>query len=112
MIGPSATGAFCSASRAGSALYSAVLAQPWVGAVIGVILILLVAAAGAATQWSPRVTSPLRTRRRFGQVVRVTTTLYRRHPALMVGLGLPFIVLPLLLVLEYQVLPWLVVTLG
>jgi hypothetical protein len=89
-LGPTATGAFCSAVRVGGRVYTAVTSPL-------VLLLLLVGLVGTgtvavrSTLWSPPMPTPLRRRRATGQMLRGAVGVYRVHRRTLIALGAVFV---------------------
>lgn len=90
VLGPAATGAFCSLVAAGGRVYTAVT-SPWVLLLIVLGLVSTAGAAARGTRWLPRITFPLRRVRATGQMLTAALRTYRRHLLLMLGIGVLFL---------------------
>jgi hypothetical protein len=96
-VGSTATGFFCGAVARGSSLLTAITGNPSpMLIVLGVIVVLLLWLA-SRTRWGPASPSPVRTRRRWGTIVIAASRFYRGHLRLVLGLGVVFIPLGLLI---------------
>jgi hypothetical protein len=96
-VGSTATGFFCGAVARGSSLLTAITGNPSpVLIVLGVIVVLMLWLA-SRTQWGPASPSPVRTRRRWGTIVIAASRFYGGHLRLVLGLGVVFIPLGLLI---------------
>ena len=89
-IGPTATGAFCSAVRVGGRIYTAVTSP------IGLLLIIVglvggVIGAARSTGWSPRVPRPLRRVRSAGQILTAAKSAYAGNRSVFLWLGALFL---------------------
>ncbi len=93
VLGPAATKAFCGAVAEASNFVN-LEAQTRLGAIlIGVVLVLLVAAPIGLTRWTPVDLANLRQRRAFGQLVRAARQLYGRHWRTFAAMGLTTILI-------------------
>lgn len=90
-LGPSISSFFCAAVRAGSNALLFAEQKPWVA----LALVLLVVGFGVGlirrTRWSPVETIPLREPRGAGQILRVSSRLYRKNLRLFLGIGAAFL---------------------
>jgi hypothetical protein len=82
---------FCRSVEIGSSVLTISLGSPWVLllalALVGVVL----AAAVRGSTWSPVTTSPLRSQRAVGQILRASWRIWLRQPRAMLTVGLVFI---------------------
>jgi hypothetical protein len=90
-VGPNAASFFCGAVGAGSTLLTRVTAEPAVGLALLALAVVALVMAARRTRWSPAVPFPLRAPRATGQVLASAARLYRRHPRLMLGIGLAYL---------------------
>ena len=89
-LGPTATGAFCSAVRVGGRVYTAVT-SPLILILIVLGLVSVGGATARSTQWRPPVPFPLRRRRASGQILRESLGIYRHRRRVLLALGALFI---------------------
>jgi hypothetical protein len=99
VLGPSGTGAFCTAIGTGSILLRQTLDRTWLLGLLLTALVVLIWFAASRTRWSDADPLPARTRRAWGQAIVAALRLFRRRPALFAGFATAFAVLGLVTVL-------------
>ncbi|TCC16651.1 hypothetical protein [Kribbella speibonae] len=95
LLGPSSTGAFCTAVATGSNLLRETLDRTWLLGLLLTVVVILIWLAASRTRWSPSTPLPARTRRAWGQAVAAAFQLFRQRPGLFGGFALAFVVLSL-----------------
>jgi hypothetical protein len=96
-VGATATGFFCGAVATGSSLLTTITGNPspvLIGLALLAVLMLWLA---SRTTWEPTAPVPVRRRRGWGTIVATSARLYASHVRLVLGLGLLFIPLGLLI---------------
>jgi hypothetical protein len=99
VLGPSGTGAFCTAIGTGSILLRQTLDRTWLLGLLLTALVVLIWFAASRTRWSDADPLPARTRRAWGQAIVAALRLFRRRPGLFAGFATAFAVLGLVTVL-------------
>jgi len=95
LLGPSSTGAFCTAVATGSNLLRETLDRIWLLGLLLTALVVLVWFAASRTRWSDADPLPARKRRAWGQTVVAALRLFRQRPGLFAGFAAAFVVLSL-----------------
>jgi hypothetical protein len=96
-VGSTATGFFCGAVATGSSLLTSITGNP-TPVVIGIVLLAVLALwLASRTTWEATAPVPVRRRRSWGTIVATSARLYASHLRLVLGLGLLFIPLGLLI---------------
>lgn len=99
VLGPSGTGAFCTAIGTGSVLLRQTLDRTWLLGLLLAALVVLIWFAASRTRWSDADPLPARKRRAWGQAIVAALRLFRRRPGLFAGFATAFAVLGLVTVL-------------
>ncbi|TDW84256.1 hypothetical protein EV137_7063 [Kribbella pratensis] len=99
VLGPSGTGAFCTAIGTGSILLRQTLDRTWLLGLLLAALVVLIWFAASRTRWSDADPLPARKRRAWGQAIVAALRLFRRRPGLFAGFATAFAVLGLVTVL-------------
>ena len=103
-VGSTATGFFCGAVARGSSLLTAITGNPSPMLITLAVIVLLALWLASRTPWGPADPFPVRARRRWGTIVTTAGRFYRSHLRLVLGLGLVFVPLGLLItVVQYLV---------
>jgi hypothetical protein len=96
-VGSTATGFFCGAVATGSSLLTAITGNPspvLIGLALLAVLVLWLA---SRTTWEPTAPVPVRRRRDWGTIVATSARVYVSHLRLVVGLGVLFVPLGMLI---------------
>ncbi|WP_133788604.1 hypothetical protein [Kribbella sp. VKM Ac-2571] len=99
VLGPSGTGAFCTAIGTGSVLLRQTLDRTWLLGLLLAALVVLIWFAASRTRWSDADPLPARKRRAWGQAIVAALRLFRLRPGLFAGFATAFAVLGLVTVL-------------
>ncbi|WP_327640414.1 hypothetical protein OHB24_19115 [Kribbella sp. NBC_00482] len=95
ILGPSSTGAFCTAVATGSNLLRETLDRPWLLGLVLTLVVALIWFAASRTRWTPADPLPARAQRAWGQTVAAALRLFRQRPGLFGGFAAAFVVLGL-----------------
>lgn len=98
LLGPSSTGAFCTAVATGSNLVRETLDRTWLLGLVLAALVILIWFAASRTRWSDADPLPARKRRAWGQAVGAALRLLRYRPGLFASFAAAFVVLSLVTV--------------
>jgi hypothetical protein len=90
-LGVSVTGFFCGAVTNGSKVLNWADIHPWSFLTLAGVIVALVAYMARRTTWRPFDTSPVRSVRGGGQILRSSRRLYREHLRTFIGIGVIFI---------------------
>ena len=99
VFGTSATDFFCSAIGSGSSALVRLASRPLQFAFVAGALVLLLIYAFSRTSWRPTATLRLAHRRAWGQTLAAASRMYAAHWRLVVGIGILFIPISLLIAL-------------
>lgn len=89
--GDSVVNTFCRGVELGSSAVVFVLRSPVVGLGLLALLLVLSTVLASRTRWSPVTSSPVRSRRSIGQIIRASLRVWRAHPLAMAWIGLIYI---------------------
>ncbi|WP_344172745.1 hypothetical protein [Kribbella lupini] len=98
VLGPSSTGAFCTAVGTGSNLLRETLDRTWLLGLLLTALVVLIWFAASRTRWTDADPLPARKRRAWGQTVVAAARLFRHRVGLFTGFATAFVVLSLVTV--------------
>jgi hypothetical protein len=96
-VGSTATGFFCGAVATGSSLLTSITGNPSPVLIGFAVLAVLMLWLASRTTWQATTPVPVRRRRRWGTIVATSARLYVSHLRLVLGLGVLFIPLGLLI---------------
>lgn len=99
LIGPTATGIFCSTVAAGSELLRIAKASPGATLAMLAAIIFLIVFAFTRTPWHPSDPEDVERTRAWGQILSASWNAYKRSPRVFLGIGLIFLPLGLLITL-------------
>ncbi len=94
-IGPNVAKVFCGVVATGSKLLFA--GGPWLVLGLAIVAIGSIAVTARRTEFRPVIATPLRRRRRFGQIIRAAFRVQREHLGLFLGIGILFVPLGVVL---------------